>query len=77
MVSEMRQIEKEKYHMTSIICRILKKLNKWTQEGDNKNIDTKNRVGVNRMEMGVGRGKMGKGINCTVMETKLLVVSTL
>ena len=42
------------------------------QEGDNKNIGTKNRVGVNRMEMGVG-----KGINCTVMETKLLVVSTL
>ena len=29
------------------------------------------------MEMGVGRGKMSKGINCTVMETKLLVVSTL
>jgi len=72
MVSEMSQMEKEKYHMTSIICRILKNLNEQTQEGDNKNIGTKNRVGVNRMEMGVG-----KGINCTVMETKLLVVSTL
>lgn len=37
----------------------IKKLNEQTQESNNKNTDTKNRVGVNRMEMGVGRGQNG------------------
>lgn len=52
ILSKINQSEKEKYHMISLICRILK---------DNNNLtDIENKLGEARREKGARRGAIGE-----------------
>lgn len=54
MLSKIRQKEKNKNHMVSLICAIT---------------DTENPLMLTRAEGGFGgRGKMGRGVICSVMD---------
>ena len=49
MLSEVNQIEKGKYHMTSLICGIFKKWNKWTYlQNRNRFADIENKLMVKK-----------------------------
>ena len=81
MLSEINQMEKDKFPMVSLICGISKtnnqnKINEQTKPNQNKHIDIENRIVVPRRER-VGVGKM-EVIKCMFnMETKILGVSML
>ena len=58
MLSEISQMEKDKYHMISLICGICKtnKINEQTKSNKTKYVDTENKVVVTSGE-GVGMGE--------------------
>ena len=58
MLSEISQIEKDKYRMSWIICRIKKKQKNTYKR--NRLTDTENKLAVTREEKGAGGGEIGE-----------------
>ena len=57
ILSEVSQTEKDKYHMISLICGILKKLYKWTFiQNRNRPTDIESKLMVTKGESGRGKG---------------------
>ena len=68
MLSEISQLEKDKYCVISLICGMFFKIiiNEQIKQSKNKHIDIENRLVVTRGEWVGLRGKWVKGVNCMV-----------
>ena len=62
MLSEISQMEKDKYCMVSLICGIVFKSSKWTNKTKQRPTHRyREQIGGYQRGKGVGKGKMGKG----------------